>query len=132
VAISCIGGDITEKKIAEKLFEEKKMAEVANRTKNDFLAKISHELRTPLNSIIGFSDMLHERAYGEMNEKQLRVTGYISKSGKHLLNLINEVLDIAKIEAGRMTISTEPVELYSIILDTIDIVNAVQRVLKRK
>jgi PAS domain S-box-containing protein len=64
VAISCIGRDITEKKIAEKLLQEKQMAEVANRTKSDFLATISHELRTPLNSIIGFSDMLHEQAYG--------------------------------------------------------------------
>jgi PAS domain S-box-containing protein len=111
VAISCIGGDIIEKKIAEKLIEEKKMAEVANRTKNDFLAKISHELRTPLNSIIGFSDMLHEQAYGEMNEKQLRVTGYISKSGKHLLKLINNILDISKVEAGKMELNYKNFEL---------------------
>ncbi len=113
VAISCIGGDITEKKIAEKLLQEKKMAEVANRTKNDFLAKISHELRTPLNSIIGFSDMLHEQAYGEMNEKQLRVTGYISKSGKHLLNLINNILDISKVEAGKMELNYKNFELVT-------------------
>ncbi len=79
VAISCIAGDITEKKIAEKLLQEKQMAEVANRTKSDFLAKISHELRTPLNSIIGFSDMLHEQAYGELNEKQLRSIENISR-----------------------------------------------------
>ena len=95
VAISCIGGDITEKKIAEKLLQEKKIAEVANRTKNEFLASISHELRTPLNSIIGFSDMLNEHAYGRLNEKQLRVAGNISKSGKHLLKLINDILDIS-------------------------------------
>ncbi len=102
VAISFIAGDITEKKIAEKLLQEKQMAEVANRTKNDFLAKISHELRTPLNSIIGFSDMLLEQAYGELNKKQIRVTGNISKSGKHLLNLINNILDISKVEAGKL------------------------------
>jgi PAS domain S-box-containing protein len=105
VAISCIGGDITEKKIAEKLHQEKQMAEVANLTKSDFLANMSHEFRTPLNSIIGFSDMLHEQAYGKLNEKQLRVAGNISKSGKHLLNLINNILDISKVEAGKMELN---------------------------
>jgi len=111
VAISCIGGDITEKKIAEKLHQEKQMADVANRTKSDFLANMSHELRTPLNSIIGFSDMLHEQAYGELNEKQLRVVGNISKSGKHLLNLINNILDISKVEAGKMELNYTNFEL---------------------
>ncbi len=111
VAISCIGGDITEKKIAEKLLQEKKIAEVSNRTKNEFLASISHELRTPLNSIIGFSDMLYEQAYGELNEKQLRVTGNISKSGKHLLKLINDILDVSKIEAGKMELDYTNFEL---------------------
>jgi signal transduction histidine kinase len=111
VAISCIARDITEKKIAEKLLQEKQMAEVANHTKNDFLAKISHELRTPLNSIIGFSDMLYEREYGVLNEKQLRSVGNISKSGKHLLNLINNILDISKIEAGKMELDYKNIEL---------------------
>ena len=72
---------------------------------------MSHELRTPLNTIIGFSDMLHEQAYGELNEKQLRVTGYISKSGKHLLNLINNILDISKVEAGKMELNYKNFEL---------------------
>jgi signal transduction histidine kinase len=66
---------------------------------------MSHELRTPLNSIIGFSDMLHEQAYGKLNEKQLHVAGNISKSGKHLLNLINNILDISKVEAGKMELN---------------------------
>ncbi len=87
------------------------MAEVANRTKSDFLAKMSHELRTPLNSIIGFSDMLYEREYGELNEKQIRPIGNISKSGKHLLNLINNILDISKIEAGKMELDYKNFEL---------------------
>jgi signal transduction histidine kinase len=111
VSISCIAGDITEKKIAEKLFQEKQLAEFANTTKNDFLAKISHELRTPLNSIIGFTDMLSEQAYGELNEKQQRVVGNISKSGKHLLNLINNILDISKVEAGKMELNYRNFEL---------------------
>ncbi len=113
VATSCIARDITEKKIAEKLLQEKQMAEVANRTKSDFLAKISHELRTPLNSIIGFSDVLYERKYGKINEKQLRVTGYIFKSGKHLLSLINNILDISKIEAGKMELYYKNIELVT-------------------
>ncbi len=111
VAISCIAGDITEKKIADKLLHEKQMAEVANRTKSEFLANMSHELRTPLNSVIGFSDMLHEQAYGELNEKQLRSVENISKSGKHLLNLINNILDISKIEFGKMELDYKNFEL---------------------
>jgi len=113
VAISCIAGDITEKKIAEKLLKEKQMAEVANLTKSEFLATISHELRTPLNSIIGFSDMLYEQIYGELNKKQLRSVGNISKSGKHLMNLINNILDISKIEAGKMELGYKNFELAS-------------------
>ena len=84
--------DITERKAAEKLLQEKQIAEVANRTKSEFLANMSHELRTPLNSIIGFADLLYEQAYGELSEKQLKSVGNISRSGKHLLNLINDIL----------------------------------------
>jgi len=103
--------EITERKAAEKLLQEKQIAEVANRTKSKFLANMSHELRTPLNSIIGFSDMLYEQAYGELNEKQLRSVGNISKSGKHLLNLINDLLDLSKIEAGKMELNYKNLEL---------------------
>jgi PAS domain S-box-containing protein len=111
VAISNIAGDITEKKISENLLHEKQMAEVANRTKNDFLANMSHELRTPLNSIIGFSDMLYEQAYGELNQRQRRAVGNISNSGKHLLNLINGILDLSKIEANKMELNYREFEL---------------------
>ncbi len=105
VAISSTAGDITEKKISENLLHEKQMAEIANRTKSEFLANMSHELRTPLNSIIGFSDMLYEQAYGELNRKQLKAVGNISNSGKHLLNLINGILDLSKIEANKMELN---------------------------
>jgi PAS domain S-box-containing protein len=111
VAISSTAGDITEKKIAENLLCEKQVAEVANRTKNEFLANMSHELRTPLNSIIGFSDMLYEQAYGELNKRQLRAVGNISNSGKHLLNLINGILDLSKIEANKMELDYREFEL---------------------
>ena len=105
--------DITEGKAAEKLLQEKQIAEAANRTKSEFLANMSHELRTPLNSIIGFSDLLYEQAYGELSEKQLRSVGNISKSGKHLLNLINNILDLSKVEAGKLELDYKEFELAS-------------------
>jgi len=103
--------DITQKKEAEKLLQEKQVAEIANRTKNEFLANMSHELRTPLNSIIGFSDLLSEQFYGKLNEKQLKYVGNISKSGKHLLDLINSILDLSRIEAGKLELDYKEFEL---------------------
>jgi signal transduction histidine kinase len=76
--------------------------EAANQHKSEFLANMSHELRTPLNAIIGFSEVLIERLFGELNEKQDDYLKDIHSSGKHLLSLINDILDLAKIESGRM------------------------------
>ena len=76
--------------------------EVASRHKSDFLANMSHELRTPLNAIIGFSEALREQMFGELNTKQQEYLGDICTSGQHLLSLINDILDLSKIEAGRM------------------------------
>jgi PAS domain S-box-containing protein len=82
-------------------------AEQANRLKNEFLASMSHELRTPLHTIIGFSELLTEQLEGPLNEKQNRFVGHILQDARHLLELINEVLDISKIESGRLELKRE-------------------------
>jgi len=82
--------------------EKTRQLEVANRHKSEFLANMSHELRTPLNAIIGFSEVLTEQMFGEVNDKQMEYLQDIHSSGQHLLVLINDVLDLSKIEAGRM------------------------------
>ncbi|WP_370572388.1 sensor histidine kinase [Methanomethylovorans sp.] len=98
-----------------KALEDKILAESSNRAKSEFLANMSHELRTPLNSIIGFSDLLLIGSFGELNGKQIRFAGNISNSGKHLLNIINDILDLSKIEAGEMTLKYEDVSLRQIV-----------------
>ena len=101
--------------IEKRLLESKVAAEEANRTKSEFLANMSHELRTPLNSIIGFSTILKDKKHGDLNENQTRYISNVLKSGKHLLELINDILDISKIEAGRMGYEPENVNLSEIV-----------------
>ena len=94
--------DITERKRAEELGIAKLQADTANRTKSEFLANMSHELRTPLNSIIGFSEVLKDELFGKLNEKQHKHLDFILSSSQHLLSLINDILDLSKVEAGKL------------------------------
>ena len=85
--------------------------ETASRHKSEFLANMSHELRTPLNAIIGFSQVLKEQMYGDLNAKQADYVDDVLSSGQHLLNLINDILDLAKVEAGRMELQPTTFDL---------------------
>jgi len=93
------------------LDDKTRQLEVANRHKSEFLANMSHELRTPLNAVIGFSEVLIERMFGEVNPKQEEYLNDILSSGKHLLSLINDILDLSKIEAGRMELEAQAFDL---------------------
>jgi len=95
------------------LDDKTRQLEVANRHKSEFLANMSHELRTPLNAVIGFSEVLLERMFGEVNPKQEEYLNDILSSGKHLLSLINDILDLSKIEAGRMELEAQAFDLPS-------------------
>ncbi|WP_292468217.1 PAS domain S-box protein [Methanolobus sp.] len=100
--------DITEKKKAEhSLIKGKILAEENSRIKSEFLANMSHELRTPLTTVIGFSDILGEGLAGNLSEKQLGYVNHINKSGRHLLEIINDILDLFKIESGKMELECE-------------------------
>jgi protein-histidine pros-kinase len=114
--------DITERKSQEDL--RRKSLEEANRLKNEFLANMSHELRTPLNAIIGFSEMMYDGKLGVVSQEHKEYLGDILTSAKHLLHLINDVLDLAKVEAGRINFQAEPVELTNLVWETCESVRA--------
>ncbi|MBT5194805.1 MAG: PAS domain S-box protein [Rhodospirillaceae bacterium] len=120
-----IMADITEQQAAEhSLRRAKEEAEFADRAKTEFLANMSHELRTPLNAIIGFSQMLGMGLHGDLNEKQSEQIDYVIKSGEHLLDLISDILDIAKIEAGSAELSEETIQVDSMITACLNMVKA--------
>jgi PAS domain S-box-containing protein len=124
--------DVTERKRFERTLQEKNLElEHASRMKSEFLATMSHELRTPLNAVIGFSEALRDGLMGEMTESQQEYIGDIFTSGQHLLSLINDILDLSKVEAGMMVLELEPVEIDSLLSNSLSIVRekaALQRI----
>ncbi|HEY1932017.1 MAG TPA: ATP-binding protein [Acetobacteraceae bacterium] len=109
--------DVTDRHAASAaLAQEKEKAEAANRAKSEFLANMSHELRTPLNAIIGFAELIRDQARGPLPAEYVQDARDIHASGQHLLELINEVLDLSKIEAGRYDFVEEPLDLRQIVL----------------
>jgi PAS domain S-box-containing protein len=127
--------DVTQRKLAEEgrlkaewLEAENRQIHEANRLKSQFLANMSHELRTPLNAIIGFADLLHSRTVDPQSPKHDIFLGHIATSGRHLLQLINDVLDLSKVESGKFEFFPEPVNLPVLIQEVKDILHtAIER-----
>lgn len=99
----------------QQLQRSSQLAEAANQAKSDFLATMSHELRTPMNAIIGFSSVLLKQSYGPLNVEQHEYLGYVLDSSRHLLDLINDILDLSKVEAGKMELSLCSVDLHKML-----------------
>ena len=115
--------DVTERHQHElELYKAKEEAEVASRSKSSFLANMSHELRTPLNSVIAMSDILMEKYFGDLNEKQEDYIKDIRDSGQHLLSLINDILDLSKVEAGYSPLEITNVDLKTLLESSLIIV----------
>ncbi|MFH1778163.1 MAG: ATP-binding protein [Candidatus Omnitrophota bacterium] len=120
VSIDNLNAEVAERRKREKELEEaKKAAEIANHAKSDFLANMSHELRTPLNAIIGFSEVLRDEGFGKVNEKQREYIIDILDSGKHLHSLINDLLDLSKIESGKVKLYLTEVNFKELIENSV-------------
>ena len=115
-----LGADVTERRAHEAmLLQARDTAEAASRAKSDFLSRMSHELRTPLNSVIGFANVLRKNKNGHLSGDELAFIDRIVANGQHLLTLVNNVLDIAKVEAGRLTVSQGMVKVDELVRDVV-------------
>ncbi len=128
IGVLGIGRDITARKNFEHLLiQSKEIAEEMNRTKSSFLANMSHELRTPLNSVIGFAQILNEKMCGDLTDKQIKYVQNILGSSKHLLDLINDVLDISRIESGNMEFNPEMTDISKTIKEIQNLIEPLAR-----
>jgi signal transduction histidine kinase len=120
---------IQNARLFREIEEKSRELEIASQHKSEFLANMSHELRTPLNAIIGFSEVLSQRMFGEINDKQAEYLADILESGQHLLSLINDILDLSKIEAGRMELDLSDFDLANAVENTLTLVR--ERAMRR-
>jgi adenylate cyclase len=126
--VVAIYADITEIKRREaELAAARDAADEANRTKSSFLANMSHELRTPLNAILGYAELILDSVYGEAPDKMREVLDRIQRNGRHLLGLINDVLDLSKIEAGQLTLSLADYSLKEVVQSVYSAVEALAK-----
>jgi PAS domain S-box-containing protein len=115
--------DISERKAAEEeLIKSRESAERANRVKSEFLASMSHELRTPLNAILGFSEMISTEMFGKLHARYIEYASDIHQSGQHLLDLINDILDLSKLEAGKLSLKDSDFDLVRLIKNVLALV----------
>ncbi|MEG4007210.1 ATP-binding protein [Microcoleus sp. Pol11C1] len=118
-ACRTLGAAIERAQTQENLRQVNEQLEYSSQLKSEFLASMSHELRTPLNSILGFSDLLLRQTAGQLSDRQINYLELIEKSGQHLLQLINDILDLSKIEAGKVELNLQPVRVHELATDCI-------------
>ena len=106
---------IQNARLFQELEDKSRLLEVASQHKSQFLANMSHELRTPLNAILGYSELMQDGLYGELSGKMRGIVERVQANGKHLLNLINDVLDLSKIEAGQLELSIDPYSMKNVV-----------------